>query len=165
MVHWRNLIHVEPSCSPSLIELTPNEWKSINIDVVDRAKYAGFFCQVYPRDSSPIIDGSILDKAYVGGLIQIDGNMYFPYKVPSNNGFEDEYLNASEYGFIGREGNKVVLEYVYGKYTNTNGITQNLKGNASTPLKVMPLTWYLQTVSHHCQRVYAVTIQCLRQLP
>lgn len=119
-----------------LIELTPNEWKSINIDVVDRAKYAGFFCQVYVRDSSPIVNGSILDKAYIGGLIQIDGNMYFPYKIPSSNGWEDEYLNGSEYGFIDRTGNKVVLEYVYGKYTNTNGITQSLKSNASTKLKV-----------------------------
>ena len=119
-----------------LIEMTPNEWKCINIDVVDRAKYASFFCQVYVRDSSPIVNGSILDKAYVGGLIQIDGNMYFPYKVPSNNGFEDEYLNASEFGFIDREGNKVVLEYVYGKYTNTDGVTQSIKGNASTTLKV-----------------------------
>ena len=119
-----------------LIEITPNEWKSINIDVVDRAKYAGFFCQVYARDYSPIVEGSILDKAYVGGLIQIDGNMYFPYKVPSNNGFEDEYLNASEYGFIGRDGNKVVLEYVYGKYTNTDGVTQNLSINGSNKLKV-----------------------------
>ena len=119
-----------------LIELTPNEWKCINIDVVDRAKYAGFFCQIYVRDSSPIVNGDILDKAYVGGLIQIDGNMYFPYKVPSSNGWEDEYLNASEYGFIGRDGNKVVLEYVYGKYTNTNGITKNLSINASTKLKV-----------------------------
>lgn len=128
--------YVSPSCSPSLIELTPNEWKCINIDVVDRAKYAGFFCQVYVRDSSPIVNGSILDKAYVGGLIQIDGNMYFPYKVPSSNGWEDEYLNASEYGFISRNGNKVVLEYVYGKYTNTDGVTQSLKGNVSTTLKV-----------------------------
>lgn len=119
-----------------LIEMTPNEWKCINIDVVDRAKYASFFCQVSVRDSSPIVNGSILDKAYVGGLIQIDGNMYFPYKVPSSNGFEDEYLNASEFGFIDREGNKVVLEYVYGKYTNTNGITKNLSINASTTLKV-----------------------------
>ena len=72
----------------------------------------------------------------MGGLIQIDGNMYFPYKVPSNNGFEDEYLNASEFGFIDREGNKVVLEYVYGKYTNTNGITKNLSINASNKLAV-----------------------------
>ena len=126
--------YVEPSCIPSLIELTPNEWKSINIDVVDRAKYAGFFCQVYVRDSSPIIDGSILDKVYVGGLILIDGHMYFPYKIPSNNGWEDEYLNGSEYGFIDREGNKVVLEYVYGKYTNTNGLTTNLNVNASMKL-------------------------------
>lgn len=119
-----------------LIEITPNEWKSINIDVVDRAKYAGFFCQVYVRDSSPIVNGNILNKAYIGGLIQIDGNMYFPYKVPSSNGWEDEYLNASEYGFIGRTGNKVVLEYVYGKYTNTDGVTQNLKGNGSNKLSV-----------------------------
>ena len=118
-----------------LIELTPNEWKCINIDVVDRAKYASFFCQVYVRDSSPIVNGSILDKAYVGGLIRIDGNMYFPYKIPSSNGWEDEYLNASEFGFIDREGNKVVLEYVYGKYTNTDGVTQSLKCNASTKLK------------------------------
>lgn len=128
--------YISPSCSPSLIELTPNEWKSINIDVVNRAKYAGFFCQVYVRDSSPIVNGSILDKAYVGGLIKIDGNMYFPYKVPSSNGWEDEYLNASEFGFIDREGNKVVLEYVYGKYTNADGVTQSLKVNASTTLKV-----------------------------
>ena len=128
--------YVSPSCSVPMIEITPNEWKSINIDVVDRAKYAGFFCQVYVRDSSPIVNGSILDKAYVGGLIQIDGNMYFPYKVPSSNGWEDEYLNALEYGFIGRNGNKIVLEYVYGKYTNTDGVTQNLKGNASNKLKV-----------------------------
>ena len=128
--------YVEPSCSPSLIEITPNEWKSISIDVVDRAKYSGLFCQVYVRDSSPIVHGFILDKAYVGGLIKIDGNMYFPYKVPSSNGFEDEYLNASEYGFIDRTGNKVVLEYVYGKYTNADGITQSLKCNASNKLKV-----------------------------
>ena len=64
-----------------------------------------------------------------------DGHMYFPYKIPSNNGFEDEYLNGSEYGFIDREGNKVVLEYVYGKYTNTDGVTQNLNGNASMTLR------------------------------
>ena len=128
--------YVERSCSVPMIEITPNEWKSINIDVAARAKYSGLFCQVYVRDSSPIVNGSILDKAYVGGLIQIDGNMYFPYKIPSSNGWEDEYLNALEYGFIDREGNKVVLEYVYGKYTNTNGITKNLSINASNKLAV-----------------------------
>ena len=128
--------YVEPRCTTPMIEITPNEWKSISIDVAAGAKYSGLFCQVYVRDSSPIVDGFILDKAYVGGLIQIDGNMYFPYKIPSSNGFEDEYLNALEYGFIDREGNKVVLEYVYGKYTNTDGVTQSLKGNASTTLKV-----------------------------
>lgn len=123
--------YVEPRCSTPMIEITPNEWKSISIDVAARAKYSGLFCSVYPRDSKPTINGNILNKAYVGGLIQIDGNMYFPYKIPSNNGFEDEYLNGLEYGFIDREGNKVVLEYVYGKYTNTNGLTTNLNVNAS----------------------------------
>lgn len=127
--------YVEASCSNPMIEITPNEWKCINIDVVDRAKYAGFFCQVYVRDSSSIVHGCILNKAYVGGLIQIDGNMYFPYKVPSNNGFEDEYLNGLEYGFIDRKGNKIPLEYVYGKYTNTDGVTRNLNVNVSTTLK------------------------------
>lgn len=126
--------YVSPSCSVPMIEVTPNEWKCINIDVVDRAKYASFFCQVYVRDSSPIVHGAILNKAYVGGLIKIDGNMYFPYKIPSNNGFEDEYLNGLEYGFIDREGNKIALEYVYGKYTNTNGLTTNLNVNASMKL-------------------------------
>lgn len=128
--------YVEPSCSTPMIEITPNEWKSISIDVVARAKYSGLFCSVYVRDSSPIVDGCILNKAYVGGLIQIDGNMYFPYKIPSNNGWEDEYLNGSEYGFIGRDGNKVVLEYVHGKYTNTYGVTKNLSINASNKLEV-----------------------------
>ena len=126
--------YVSPSCSLSHIELTPNEWKCINIDVA-RAKYSSLFSQVCLRDSNPYVCGKILDKTYVGGLIQIDGNMYFPYKIYSNNGWEDEYLNASEYGFIGRDGNKVVLEYVYGKYTNTDGVKQNLNGNASTRLK------------------------------
>ena len=127
--------YVEASCTDSLIELTPNEWRWINIDMDDRAKYIGLFCQVCLRNFDPYICGRILDKAYVGGLIQIDGNMYFPYKIYSNNGWEDEYLNASEYGFIGRDGNKVVLEYVYGKYTNTDGVKQNLNGNASMILR------------------------------
>ena len=96
----------------------------------------GLFCLIYLRNFDPYINGMILDKAYVGGLIQIDGIMYFPYKIYSNNGWEDEYLNASEYGFIGRDGNKVVLEYVYGKYTNTDGVTQNLSINGSNKLKV-----------------------------
>lgn len=71
--------------------------------------------------------GYNLNNTYVGGLIRNDGQIYFPYKKPSNNGWEDEYLNASEYGFIDREGDKIPLEYVYAKYTNTNGVTQNLK--------------------------------------
>ena len=127
--------YVESTCG-DFVELTPNEWKCVNIGVVDRAKYAGFFCTVGIGESSPFASGDILDKTYVGGLITMnDGHMYFPYKIPSNNGFEDEYLNGSEYGFIDREGNKVVLEYVYGKYTNTDGVTQNLNGNASMTLR------------------------------
>lgn len=127
--------YVESTCG-DFVELTPNEWKCVNIDVVDRAKYASFFCTVGIGESSPIVSGDILDKAYVGGLITMnDGHMYFPYKIPSNNGFEDEYLNGSEYGFIDREGNKIALEYVYGKYTNTNGVKQNLNGNASMTLR------------------------------
>lgn len=127
--------YVESTCG-DFVELTPNEWKCVNIDVVDRAKYASFFCTVGIGESSPIVSGDILDKAYVGGLITMnDGHMYFPYKIPSNNGFEDKYLNGSEYGFIDREGNKIALEYVYGKYTNTNGVKQNLNGNASMTLR------------------------------
>lgn len=128
--------YVESTCG-DFVELTPNEWKCVNIGVVDRAKYAGFFCSVGIGESSPFVSGDILDKAYVGGLITMnDGHMYFPYKIPSNNGFEDdEYLNGSEYGFIDREGNKIALEYVYGKYTNTNGVKQNLNGNASMTLR------------------------------
>ena len=128
--------YVEARCTPPLIKLTPNEWKCVNIDVVDRAKYASFFCTVGIGESSPIVSGDILDNVYVGGLITMnDGHMYFPYKIPSNNDFEDEYLNGSEYGFIDREGNKIALEYVYGKYTNTNGVKQNLNGNASMTLR------------------------------
>ena len=126
-----------------LVWLTPNEWKIINIDVVDGDGFdifASFFCKLKFDDRcAPSVtdkDGYTLKNTYVGGLIRNDGHMYFPYKIPSNLGWEDEYLNASEYGFIGRDGNKVVLEYVYAKYTNTNGVTQNLKGNASTTLNV-----------------------------
>ena len=128
--------YVESTCG-DFVELTPNEWKCVNIDVVDRAKYAGFFCTVGIGESSPFVSGDILDNVYVGGLITMnDGHMYFPYKIPSNNGFkDDEYLNGSEYGFIDREGNKIALEYVYGNYTNTNGVKQNLNGNASMTLR------------------------------
>ena len=128
--------YVESTCG-DFVELTPNEWKCVNIGVVDRAKYASFFCTVGIGESSPIVSGDILDNVYVGGLITMnDGHMYFPYKIPSNNGFkDDEYLNGSEYGFIDREGNKIALEYVYGKYTNTNGVKQNLNGNASMTLR------------------------------
>ena len=128
--------YVESTCG-DFVELTPNEWKCVNIGVVDRAKYASFFCTVGIGESSPIVSGDILDNVYVGGLITMnDGHMYFPYKIPSNNGFkDDEYLNGSEYGFIDREGNKIALEYVYGNYTNTNGVKQNLNGNASMTLR------------------------------
>lgn len=127
--------YVESTCG-DFVELTPNEWKCVNIGVVDRAKYASFFCTVGIGESSPIVSGDILDNVYVGGLITMnDGHMYFPYKIPSNNDFEDEYLNGSEYGFIDREGNKIALEYVYGNYTNTNGVKQNLNGNASMTLR------------------------------
>ena len=138
--HWykeKTSYYVEASCTDSLTELTPNVWRWINIDMA-RTEYIGLFCRVCLRNFDPYIceSGGILDKTYVGGLIRNDGHMYFPYKIPSSNGWEDEYLNASEYGFISRNGNKVVLEYVYGKYTNTDGVTQNLKGNGSNILKV-----------------------------
>lgn len=119
------------STSRYMVELTPNEWKYIDIDVVDRATFAGFFCQLRISGfcEPTVIDNSgyTLNNTYVGGLIRNDGHMYFPYKIPSNNGWEDEYLNASEYGFIDRKGDKIPLEYVYGKYTDINGVTQNLK--------------------------------------
>ena len=136
--HWykeKNSYYVEAKCTDSLIELTPNVWRWINIDMTG-TEYIGLFCRVCLRNFDPYIceSGGILDKTYVGGLKHIDGNMYFPYKIYSNNGFEDEYLNGLEYGFIDREGDKIPLEYVYGKYTNTNGVTQSLKVNASKTL-------------------------------
>lgn len=136
--------YVEPDCDYGT-QLTPNEWRCVNLGVVNRANFAGFFCTIgvsvskcgYGYCHDPYISGNILDKTYVGGLITMNGGqMYFPYKIPSRNGWEDEYLNASEYGFIDREGNKIALEYVYGKYTNTSGVTQNIKGNVSTTMGV-----------------------------
>ena len=138
--HWykeKTSYYVEASCTDSRIELTPNVWRWINIDMAG-TEYIGLFCRVCLRNFDPYIceSGGILDKTYVGGLIHIDGNMYFPYKIYSNNGWEDEYLNGLEYGFIDRKGNKIPLEYVYGKYTNTDGVTQNLSINGSNKLKV-----------------------------
>lgn len=122
-----------------LVELTPNEWKIINIYGAYKAEYSALLGKLklnYKCEPSLMVgDGYTLKNAYVGGLIKIDGHMYFPYKIPSNLGWEDEYLNASEYGFIDRKGDKIPVEYVYGKYTNTNGVTQILKVNASTRLK------------------------------
>ena len=138
--HWykeKTSYYVEAKCTDSLIELTPNVWRWINIDMA-RTEYIGLFCRVCLRNFDPYIceSGGILDKTYVGGLKHIDGNMYFPYKIYSNNGWEDEYLNGSEYGFIDKAGNKIPMEYVYGKYTNTDGVTQNLSINGDNKLKV-----------------------------
>ena len=134
--------YVKSTCG-DLVELTPNEWKIINIDVVDGDGldiFASFFCKLKfdDRCAPTVMDGKgyTLKNTYVGGLIRNNGHMYFPYKIPSNLGWKDEYLNASEYGFIDREGDKIPLEYVYAKYTNTNGVTKSLKGNASTTLNV-----------------------------
>ena len=129
--------YVEARCTESRIELTPNVWRWINLDMDNRAGYdIGLFCQIgfINLDPYPKINAYTLKNTYVGGLKQIDGNMYYPYKIYSNNGFEDEYLNGLEYGFIDRKGNKIPLEYVYGKYTNTDGVTQSLKVNASKKL-------------------------------
>ena len=129
--------YVEARCTESRIELTPNVWRWINLDMDNRAGYdIGLFCQIgfINLDPYPHINAYTLKNTYVGGLKQIDGNMYYPYKIYSNNGFEDEYLNGLEYGFIDRKGNKIPMEYVYGKYTNTDGVTQSLKVNASKKL-------------------------------
>ena len=129
--------YVEARCTESRIELTPNVWRWINLDMDNRAGYdIGLFCQIgfNNLDPYPHINDFTLKNTYVGGLKQIDGNMYYPYKIYSNNGFEDEYLNGLEYGFIDRKGNKIPMEYVYGKYTNTDGVTQDLKVNASKKL-------------------------------
>lgn len=127
-----------PPTYGDLVELTPNEWKIINIYGAYKAKYSALFGKLkldYICEPRLMVgDGYTLNNAYVGGLIRNDGHMYFPYKIPSNNGLEDEYLNGLEYGFIDREGDKIPLEYVYGKYTNTNGVTQSLKVNASKRL-------------------------------
>lgn len=119
--------YVNSTCG-DLVELTPNEWKIINIDRVDGAEYSCFFNHIlFKKNCDPMYDyGYQLNNVYVGGLIRNDGHMYFPYKIPSNNGWEDEYLNASEYGFIDREGDKIPLEYVYGKYTDINGVSHKL---------------------------------------
>lgn len=138
--HWykeKTSYYVKAKCTDSLTELTPNVWRWINIDMA-KTKDVGLFCQVTFRnlDPYPEINAYTLKNTYVGGLKHIDGNMYYPYKIYSNNGWEDEYLNGLEYGFIDRDGNKVVLEYVYGKYTNTDGVTQNLNINGDNKLKV-----------------------------
>ena len=128
--------YVEARCTESLTELTPNVWRWISLDTDNRAEDIGLFCQIgfINLDPYPQINDFTLKNTYVGGLKQIGGNMYYPYKIYSNNGCEDEYLNGLEYGFIDRKGNKIALEYVYGKYTNTDGVTQSLKVNASKKL-------------------------------
>lgn len=130
--------YVEARCTESLTELTPNVWRWINIDMDARAEYIGLFCEIYIRNFVPYpqINDYTLKNTYVGGLIRNDGHMYYPYKIYSNNGWEDEYLNGLEYGFIDRKGNKIPMEYVYGKYTNTDGVTKNLSINGDNKLKV-----------------------------
>ena len=104
---------------PSKITVQPNTWKYVYFDKINSL-----------FSSSGYTD--VLDNTYVGGVFPLnEGKPYFPYRVPSSNGWEDEYLNGSEYGFINREGNKIAVEYIFGQYTNTSGVRQNLYGNAS----------------------------------
>lgn len=102
--------------------LYPNEWGFANICKSKSPTY--LFCQG-GSSTNPIID--ILDNVKIGKLRYNDGtSTMFPYKVPAMNGWSNPYYNASEYGYIDRFGNKIVLEYVYGKYTDSSGVTHNL---------------------------------------
>lgn len=76
-----------------------------------------------------------LNNANISAIIMFDdADMMFPYKVYSNNGWSDEYLNASEYGFIKRDGTRLPVEYVYGKYTDTSGVTRNIAFDANATM-------------------------------
>lgn len=115
------------------------------------ASYGALFCSIYIRQEQcgrdykgrvitcPVVynGGSITNNTRCKELIVFDTDeIYFPYKVRSNYGWQDDYLNACEYGFIKRDGSKIIVGYVYGKYTNTNGVTQNITNNANTSLSL-----------------------------
>ena len=109
---------------PNNITIQPNTWKYVYFDKINSL-----------FSSSSYTD--VLDNTYVGGVFPLnEGKPYFPYRVPSSNGWEDEYLNASEFGFINRKGNKIAVEYIFGQYTNTSGVRQNFYGNASKTMSV-----------------------------
>lgn len=126
-------------------EFSPGVWKTVNIGMCERTEsgralenIGGFLCEVNPIfDGCSItgytVAGGVLNNIKIGGFIKPNDNIfYFPYKIYSDNGWDDEYYNACEYGLIDRNGNKIVLEYVYGKYTNTSGVTQNIRSDAAS---------------------------------
>lgn len=132
---------------PSTFEMTrvlPGEWKGINLPVVSRgsmvANYGGLFCITHINNQGsepyPVVNGAVLNRTYVRCIIgSEDGSIYFPYRIPSPNGFQDGYLNATEYGFISRDGHRIPLEYIYGSYRDSNGEMCAIRGNASSTLE------------------------------
>ena len=57
----------------------------------------------------------------------------FPYRIPENNGYQgDTYYNASEIGYILRDGTKLVLETIMGSYINTNGVRKPMLANTTS---------------------------------
>lgn len=132
-----------------------DRYTTVNFDKWEQgslsASYGALFCSIYIRQercgrdykgrviTCPVVynGGSIANNTRCKEIIVFDTDeIYFPYKVRSNNGWQDDYLNACEYGFIKRDGSKIIVGYVYGKYTNTNGVTQNITNNANTSLSL-----------------------------
>lgn len=146
--HWSidgdNVVRSNYGCDGN--QLYPNEWGFANI--------------CYNTSNSWLLStafDNILNHVKVGKLIYRDGTkIIYPYKIPSLNGWDDPYYNASEYGYIDRFGNKIVLEYVCGKYTDSSGVTHNLvkrpDGNLNIPDDVVSIEYAdsVTSISNEC---------------
>lgn len=94
-------------------------------------------------DSSKYWKSASMFSGLVGTLSAKITNKYgetlaFPCRIHENLGESDDYWNSSQIGYVFRngDGTMTVMEYIYGKYTNTSGVTQNLKCNASSAMSV-----------------------------
>ena len=104
-----------------------NDYTTCNLTPYPRANYASLFAGLNITRQSGQYYITLVDKlnnTRSGEIILFDEypmGMAFPYKIPADYGYQDSYDNASEYGYIFRDGRRIILEYKNSSGTKRSG--------------------------------------------
>lgn len=118
---------LDSSCNYDYYTLS-NSFKAYNLTPYQRANYASLFAgmNIYMESvwQARITLVDKLNNTRSGEIILFDEyplGIGFPYKIPADYGYQDSYDNASEYGYIFRDGRRIILEYKNSSGTKRSG--------------------------------------------